>query len=235
MKSNRLLIAVVVAMLSSPGAVAGQQLFGMSPVPLPLGGSTPVAINPTNGTVTGLTGATSFGGSSAYDVVSSANTLYVVNSINPTLLNSVNETTGVLNFTFLNAPVTDMTVDPASGKLFGMSPVPGGETPVAIDPTSGTVTGLTPGTSFTGSLFDVVSLADTLYFVSSTNPTLLFSVNETTGVQNFIFLNAPVTDMTAGVTGASTVPIPGALPLFATGLAGLGLLGWRRKKKAAAV
>jgi hypothetical protein len=30
-----------------------------------------------------------------------------------------------------------------------------------------------------------------------------------------------------------TTPLPGALPLFATGLAGLGLLGWRRKKKAA--
>jgi hypothetical protein len=30
------------------------------------------------------------------------------------------------------------------------------------------------------------------------------------------------------------VPLPGALPLFATGLVGLGLLGWRRKKKAAA-
>jgi hypothetical protein len=29
------------------------------------------------------------------------------------------------------------------------------------------------------------------------------------------------------------VPLPSALPLFATGLAGLGLLGWRRKKKAA--
>jgi hypothetical protein len=29
------------------------------------------------------------------------------------------------------------------------------------------------------------------------------------------------------------VPLPGALPLFATGLAGLGLLGWRRKKAAA--
>jgi hypothetical protein len=28
------------------------------------------------------------------------------------------------------------------------------------------------------------------------------------------------------------VPLPGALPLFATGLAGLGLLGWRRKGKA---
>jgi hypothetical protein len=29
------------------------------------------------------------------------------------------------------------------------------------------------------------------------------------------------------------VPLPAALPLFASGLAGLGLLGWRRKKKAA--
>ena len=31
-----------------------------------------------------------------------------------------------------------------------------------------------------------------------------------------------------------TVPLPGALPLFASGLAGLGLLGWRRKRKAQA-
>ena len=31
------------------------------------------------------------------------------------------------------------------------------------------------------------------------------------------------------------VPLPAALPLFATGLGALGLLGWRRKKKAAAL
>jgi hypothetical protein len=30
------------------------------------------------------------------------------------------------------------------------------------------------------------------------------------------------------------VPLPAALPLFATGLSGLGLLGWRRKRKAQA-
>jgi hypothetical protein len=30
-------------------------------------------------------------------------------------------------------------------------------------------------------------------------------------------------------------PLPAALPLFATGLGGLGLLGWRRKRKAKAV
>jgi hypothetical protein len=32
---------------------------------------------------------------------------------------------------------------------------------------------------------------------------------------------------------ALTTPLPAALPLFASGLAGLGLLGWRRKKAAA--
>ena len=30
----------------------------------------------------------------------------------------------------------------------------------------------------------------------------------------------------------SQVPLPGAISLFATGLAGLGLISWRRKKKA---
>jgi len=33
----------------------------------------------------------------------------------------------------------------------------------------------------------------------------------------------------------SDTPLPGALPLFATGLGALGLLGWRRKKKAVAL
>ena len=36
------------------------------------------------------------------------------------------------------------------------------------------------------------------------------------------------------LSGATVVPLPGALPLFATGLVGLLLLGWRRKKKTAA-
>jgi hypothetical protein len=31
--------------------------------------------------------------------------------------------------------------------------------------------------------------------------------------------------------GLSDVPLPAALPLFATGLGALGLLGWRRKKQ----
>ena len=36
------------------------------------------------------------------------------------------------------------------------------------------------------------------------------------------------------VASVSQVPLPAALPLFATGLGALGLLGWRRKRKALA-
>ena len=36
------------------------------------------------------------------------------------------------------------------------------------------------------------------------------------------------------VSNELATPLPAALPLFATGLGGLGLLGWRKKRKAAA-
>ena len=38
-----------------------------------------------------------------------------------------------------------------------------------------------------------------------------------------------------GNAPASATPLPAALPLFASGLGALGLLGWRRKRKAAAI
>ena len=38
---------------------------------------------------------------------------------------------------------------------------------------------------------------------------------------------------TTFASDVEAIPLPAALPLFATGLAGLGLLGWRRKKAAA--
>ena len=44
-------------------------------------------------------------------------------------------------------------------------------------------------------------------------------------------------DITYNFTPSTTAetPLPAALPLFATGLGALGLLGWRRKRKAAAL
>jgi hypothetical protein len=45
---------------------------------------------------------------------------------------------------------------------------------------------------------------------------------------------APTFNFTFSLTG-DVVPLPATLPLFATGLGALGLLGWRRKRKAQAV
>jgi hypothetical protein len=50
------------------------------------------------------------------------------------------------------------------------------------------------------------------------------------------YLNIHTTAHTGGEIRGFLVatPLPGALPLFATGLGALGLLGWRRKRKVAA-
>ena len=37
------------------------------------------------------------------------------------------------------------------------------------------------------------------------------------------------------VVGTGATPLPAALPLFAGGLGAMGLLGWRRKRKAAGI
>ena len=47
-------------------------------------------------------------------------------------------------------------------------------------------------------------------------------------------VNAGVADLIVSFASDVETPLPGALPLFATGLGALGLLGWRRKRKQAA-
>jgi hypothetical protein len=69
--------------------------------------------------------------------------------------------------------------------------------------------------------------------------TILGTLEETGGVQDLTgFFTPPGLTLAPGfITVQSdveaTTPLPAALPLFATGLGALGLLGWRRKKKAA--
>jgi hypothetical protein len=58
------------------------------------------------------------------------------------------------------------------------------------------------------------------------DPFFVAPVGYSVSILNTGIGNSPLTAAT---------PIPAALPLFATGLGALGLLGWRRKKKAAAL
>ena len=75
-------------------------------------------------------------------------------------------------------------------------------------------------------------LASTLVGYDGGSFTGFFSYNATSCnlICTIQFANA---NLSGTITEAT--PLPAALPLFATGLAGLGLLGWRRKRKAQVV
>jgi uncharacterized protein (TIGR03118 family) len=63
---------------------------------------------------------------------------------------------------------------------------------------------------------------------------LMFGNGAAGGDPNTLFFADGINGEADGLIGAIQTPIPAALPLFATGLAGLGLIGWRRKRKAQA-
>lgn len=101
--------------------------------------------------------------------------------------------------------------------------------------------GLPPRFSYTSSTDTFVFLGG---LISSGTNGIALTLNNFTNaatVAALIYTQASVdppssfssTTGTVSVTASPVVPIPGALPLFATGLGALGLLGWRRKKKAA--
>jgi hypothetical protein len=113
---------------------------------------------------------------------------------------------------------------------------------------------VTMNVTYSGGTFDLTSL-DLVNFVTSGAFTITSNLG---GVFNVPSSLGTVTSFGAGFTGVSTVtiteslagflgfdnftitptaaetPLPAALPLFAAGLSALGLLGWRRKRKAAA-
>jgi hypothetical protein len=62
------------------------------------------------------------------------------------------------------------------------------------------------------------------------------------GRRGFLVCNAYACDESYSVIASSdligtvgSTPLPAALPLFATGLGAIGLFGWRRKRKCAAL
>jgi hypothetical protein len=73
------------------------------------------------------------------------------------------------------------------------------------------------------------------FLVQDTSLTAITSVQWTVWAEGGTYTGSdninPNNPTNPGFTGTATTPLPAALPLFATGLGGLGLLGWRRKRK----
>jgi hypothetical protein len=87
----------------------------------------------------------------------------------------------------------------------------------------------TNSTSYT--LSENQSPVDEIWNVTLTSPGYL-SIGDT-GIGTYVgnFLLSVEVDLNVGPTAVGAAPLPAALPLFATGLGVLGLLGWRRKRR----
>jgi hypothetical protein len=74
------------------------------------------------------------------------------------------------------------------------------------------------------------------YDLASAFPLTTGTVEQTAGSLYFTSLGdlvfSDITSMSFEAVIPGATPLPGAMPLFATGLSALGFLGWRRKKKA---
>ncbi len=148
---------------------------------------------------------------------------------------SFSGTTATLTQLLSNVPAHGLTYDPFTGDIIRSS----ANMIEQFDPTTGlivsTFTSSTSGDQFDQSAVD----GHGHLFVASNNGNLLAIDYDITGLIGTgtsaeQFLAGSLDDIAPlSGAGSSNTPLPGALPLFATGLSALGLLGWRRKKKAA--
>ena len=86
-----------------------------------------------------------------------------------------------------------------------------------------------PGTAKNGGPIDTKT-AIAFYIVPRTNNSVVYAFFDDGGAGP----DKDYDDMVLRITATAT-PLPAALPLFASGLGALGLLGWRRKRKASLV
>lgn len=88
---------------------------------------------------------------------------------------------------------------------------------------------------FTG-YFGLTEIASQVVLAINTASPTLFSFSGFTGLTSLVVTTTdgrfPVMDDLT-LSAVSAVPVPAALPLFGTGLAFLGFMGWRRKRKTA--
>jgi hypothetical protein len=115
--------------------------------------------------------------------------------------------------------------------------VPGASTSVGFDTTGSlNTTGLTFSPSLPNADFEVAANIPLGLTNNSTNANggVLSNTSPFSPGNSFPGGDIDVQVVYAYTPTPVTTPLPAALPLFATGIGGLGLLGWRRKRKALA-
>jgi hypothetical protein len=148
---------------------------------------------------------------------------------------SFSGTTATLTQLLSGVPAHGLTFDPFTGDIIFSS----ANQVQQFDPTTGLV--VSTVTTNMGDAFDQSAVDGQGHlFVASNNGDLLAIDYDITGLIGTgtsaeKFLAGSLDDIAplSGI-GSITTPLPSALPLFATGLGALGLLGWRRKRKAQA-
>jgi hypothetical protein len=128
------------------------------------------------------------------------------------------------------------------GLLDGDSAAPGSQVASysigGIDLTSllNTAMEATPGANSVEVYYTITLPSSTFSILASGSPTVsLMLQGPGLGVLGTTPFNGAALDFsTITIDTVTATPLPAALPLFATGLGALGLLGWRRKRKARA-
>jgi len=120
----------------------------------------------------------------------------------------------VVTFTF-NSPIYSFGI-----YIAGLGTVLPGSTTFSISNSSGFSAALYTNYSGSTTSFDTPLFGGLISDASFSSVSLMGTeIGDGIFLDNLYYSTAP------------TTPVPAALPLFATGLGGLGLLGWRRKRK----
>jgi hypothetical protein len=140
----------------------------------------------------------------------------------------------LLTFTF-NSPVTSFGI-----YIAGLGTILPGSTTLSIANSNGFYANLFTNYSGTTTSFDTALFAGLISDTKFTSVTLAGTeVGDGIFFDNLSYGHSPVVIPTFSAAPALSdpiaTPLPAALPLFATGLGVLGLLGWRRKRKNAAI
>jgi hypothetical protein len=194
------------------------------------------SLSPTlsNGTATLIGGA--YSGSPLMNALTGNGTSLLGAGFGSTSIYTINPTTGVasVNSTYNSGGHASAGDLAFVGTTLYESALCGG-IDCLVNANTGTVVGnfLLGGIFFTSDVFGLAYDGTTMW---ATDGTDIYSVNLANGTLTFDkdFGFQGLADSSGATTALSSTPIPGALPLFGGGIAVLGLIGRRRKRKSGA-